>query len=109
MNDITTPAALRAAQTLAEADLRSAVHLHCTTDAAALAQADFIVVAVPTPVDDAHRSLDSEAIAGLEYALMPQKVAPAERLARARALRGTLTERQFLGQDIDAFKREGRP
>ena len=29
--------------------------LRCTTDAAALAEADFIIVAVPTPVDDAHQ------------------------------------------------------
>jgi UDP-N-acetyl-D-glucosamine/UDP-N-acetyl-D-galactosamine dehydrogenase len=36
-------------------DLRAAKQLTCTTDPAVLAQADFIVVAVPTPVDDAHR------------------------------------------------------
>jgi len=36
------------------ADLQAAVHLKTTTDAAALKDADFIVVAVPTPVDDAH-------------------------------------------------------
>ena len=36
-------------------DLRSAKQLSCGTDPAVLAQADFIVVAVPTPVDDAHR------------------------------------------------------
>ncbi|MFM2447548.1 MAG: Vi polysaccharide biosynthesis protein, partial [Pseudomonadota bacterium] len=35
-------------------DLKAAVHLECTTDAAALKDADFIIVAVPTPVDDAH-------------------------------------------------------
>ncbi|HEY1392615.1 MAG TPA: nucleotide sugar dehydrogenase, partial [Methylibium sp.] len=34
--------------------LKAAVHLRPTTDAAALKDADFIVVAVPTPVDDAH-------------------------------------------------------
>ena len=34
--------------------LRSAKLLHPTTDPAALREADFIVVAVPTPVDDAH-------------------------------------------------------
>jgi UDP-N-acetyl-D-glucosamine/UDP-N-acetyl-D-galactosamine dehydrogenase len=32
----------------------AASHLHCTSDAAELADADVIVVAVPTPVDDAH-------------------------------------------------------
>ncbi len=35
--------------------LRAAQYLNCTTDGAALADADFIIVAVPTPVDDAHR------------------------------------------------------
>ncbi|HSF25330.1 MAG TPA: nucleotide sugar dehydrogenase [Blastocatellia bacterium] len=36
-------------------DLRAAKQLSVTTDPGALAQADFIVVAVPTPVDDAHQ------------------------------------------------------
>ena len=36
-------------------DLRAARHLSCGTDPAVLAEADFIVVAVPTPVDIAHR------------------------------------------------------
>jgi UDP-N-acetyl-D-galactosamine dehydrogenase len=35
--------------------LRAAVRLTLTTDAAALQAADFIIVAVPTPVDDAHQ------------------------------------------------------
>jgi UDP-N-acetyl-D-galactosamine dehydrogenase len=36
-------------------DLRAAVHLRFSTEAAVLGAADFIVVAVPTPVDDAHQ------------------------------------------------------
>jgi UDP-N-acetyl-D-glucosamine/UDP-N-acetyl-D-galactosamine dehydrogenase len=36
------------------ADLKSAALLEPTTDASRLKEADFIVVAVPTPVDDAH-------------------------------------------------------
>ena len=36
------------------ADLKAASQLHPTTDASALKEADFIIVAVPTPVDDAH-------------------------------------------------------
>ena len=36
-------------------DLRAATLLSVGTDAAALAEADFIIVAVPTPVDDAHQ------------------------------------------------------
>jgi len=36
-------------------ELREATQLELTTDAAALRHADFILVAVPTPVDEAHR------------------------------------------------------
>lgn len=35
-------------------NLKAATQLHPTTDAAALKEADFIIVAVPTPVDEAH-------------------------------------------------------
>src|SRR5438552_406244 len=37
------------------AELRASRHLTVTTDAAALHEADFIVVAVPTPIDAAHQ------------------------------------------------------
>jgi UDP-N-acetyl-D-glucosamine/UDP-N-acetyl-D-galactosamine dehydrogenase len=40
---------------LSSADLKASTRLECSTDPAVLAEADFIVVAVPTPVDDAHR------------------------------------------------------
>jgi UDP-N-acetyl-D-galactosamine dehydrogenase len=40
---------------ISSAQLRAATQLTCTTDAAALGEADFIIVAVPTPVDEAHR------------------------------------------------------
>jgi len=36
-------------------DLRAAKHLTVTTDPAALKGADFVVVAVPTPIDEAHQ------------------------------------------------------
>ncbi|GAA5185542.1 nucleotide sugar dehydrogenase [Niveibacterium umoris] len=36
-------------------DLRAATHLSCHTDPKVIAEADFIIVAVPTPVDDAHQ------------------------------------------------------
>jgi UDP-N-acetyl-D-glucosamine/UDP-N-acetyl-D-galactosamine dehydrogenase len=36
-------------------DLRAAVHLRCSTDPTVIGEADFIVVAVPTPVDEAHQ------------------------------------------------------
>jgi UDP-N-acetyl-D-galactosamine dehydrogenase len=39
---------------LSAEELKASVNLFPTTDAAALEDADFIVVAVPTPVDDAH-------------------------------------------------------
>jgi UDP-N-acetyl-D-galactosamine dehydrogenase len=35
-------------------DLRAATFLECTTDSSRLASADFVIVAVPTPVDEAH-------------------------------------------------------
>jgi len=35
-------------------ELKASLHLRPTTDAAALKEADFVVVAVPTPVDEAH-------------------------------------------------------
>jgi UDP-N-acetyl-D-glucosamine/UDP-N-acetyl-D-galactosamine dehydrogenase len=36
-------------------DLRSATQLECSTDPKVIGHADFIIVAVPTPVDDAHQ------------------------------------------------------
>jgi UDP-N-acetyl-D-glucosamine/UDP-N-acetyl-D-galactosamine dehydrogenase len=40
---------------VASNDLKAAEGLECTTDPRALKEADFVVVAVPTPVDDAHQ------------------------------------------------------
>ncbi len=58
---------------------------------------------------EAHRrSLNSEAIVCLETVLLPGKMAPNERLARARALRASLPKGKFKLQDVDALKREGR-
>ncbi len=37
------------------ADLKAAVHLTCSTDPGVIAAADVVIVAVPTPVDDAHK------------------------------------------------------
>ena len=37
------------------ADLEAAVHLTCSTDPSVIKSADVIIVAVPTPVDDAHK------------------------------------------------------
>jgi hypothetical protein len=52
--------------------------------------------------------MNSEAIVCLEAVLLPTKVPPAERLARARELRGSLPKGKFRARDIDALKREGR-
>lgn len=54
------------------------------------------------------RSMNSEAIVCLEAVLLPSRVALADRLARARALRGALPKGRFRARDIDAMKREGR-
>jgi UDP-N-acetyl-D-galactosamine dehydrogenase len=39
---------------VASEDLKASKHFRCSTDPASLREADFIIVAVPTPVDDAH-------------------------------------------------------
>lgn len=59
---------------------------------------------------EAHRrSLNSEAIVCLEAMLLPAKMTPMERIARARALRSTLPKGKFRARDIDTAKRQGRP
>ena len=55
------------------------------------------------------RSMNSEAIVCLEAVLLPAKVKPTERLARARELRAALPKGIFRALDIDELKREGRP
>ncbi len=55
------------------------------------------------------RSLNSEAIVCLESVLLPGRIDPGERLARARALRAALPRTGFEAREIDAMKREGRP
>ena len=55
------------------------------------------------------RSMNSEAIVCLETVLLPAKVTPAERLARAREMRAALPNGKFRALDIDELKREGRP
>lgn len=59
---------------------------------------------------EAHRrSLNSEAIVCLETALLPGRMSPAERLARARELRRTLPKGRFSARRLDELKRAGRP
>jgi plasmid stability protein len=57
-----------------------------------------------------HRSLNGEAIVCLETALLgARKISPQERIARARVLRASLRNGELSAEDIDKFKREGRP
>ena len=59
---------------------------------------------------EAHRrSLNSEAIVCLETVLLPGKMPPEERLARARAFRAGLSQEKLKAADADRLKREGRP
>jgi plasmid stability protein len=58
---------------------------------------------------DLHRrSINSEAIVCLESALLPGRMPPAERIARARELRARQTQTLLKANEIDAMKREGR-
>lgn len=59
---------------------------------------------------EAHRrSMNSEAIVCLEAVLLPARITPSERLARARELRAALPKGQFRVRDLDELKRDGRP
>lgn len=55
------------------------------------------------------RSLSSEAIVCLETVLTPTRIAPGERLERARRLRAGLGKTEFQAGEIDDLKRQGRP
>lgn len=55
------------------------------------------------------RSLNSEAIVCLEAVLLPTRMTPVERLARARELRAALPKGTFCARDINAVKRADRP
>ena len=54
------------------------------------------------------RSMNSEALVCLEAVLLPTRLTPTERLARARDLRGALPQGKFRARDIDTLKRKGR-
>ena len=70
---------------------------------------DDVYARLKLSADTHRRSMNSEAIVCLEAVLLPAKMPPAERLARARALRGPLPQKKFSARDIDALKRDGRP
>lgn len=70
---------------------------------------DAVYERLKTAAEMHRRSMNSEAIVCLETVLMPTRLAPTERLARARELRAALPKQKFLADDIDLTKREGRP
>jgi len=70
---------------------------------------DAVYERLKTAAEMHRRSMNSEAIVCLEAVLMSTKLAPSERLARARELRAALPQQMFRAIDIDLAKREGRP
>lgn len=69
---------------------------------------DEVYERLKTAAEAHRRSLNSEAIVCLEAVLIPTKMIPGDRLARARQLRSTL-DAQFHVGDTDALKKQGRP
>ena len=69
---------------------------------------DSVYVRLKASAELHRRSMNIEAIVCLEAVLLPTRVEPTERLARARDLRAALKPSKFLARDIDALKREGR-
>ncbi len=69
---------------------------------------DAVYARLKAAAEQHRRSLNSEAIVCLESVLLPNRVAPIDRLARARELRASLPPVQFTAKDIDAAKRVGR-
>jgi plasmid stability protein len=71
---------------------------------------DEVYERLKTAAETHRRSLNGEAIVCLETVLVPGRVKPAERLARARELRAGLdTNKKFKVREIDTLKRAGRP
>lgn len=70
---------------------------------------DALYARLKSAAEHNRRSLSSEAIVCLESVLMPERIAPAERLARARELRASLPQSGFVAEEHDVMKRDGRP
>ncbi len=70
---------------------------------------DFVYDRLKLSAEAHRRSMNSEAIVCLEAVLLPAKVTPSERLARARELRAALPKGQFNVLDIDELKCAERP
>jgi plasmid stability protein len=69
---------------------------------------DAVYQRLKTSAETNRRSLNSEAIVCLEAVLLPPKLGPSERLARAREIRAALSPAKFKARDIQAFKGQGR-
>ncbi len=70
---------------------------------------DDVYIRLKAAAESHRRSINSEAIVCLEAVLLPVRIQPSERLARARALRAGLGAGKFEADDIDAFKCADRP
>ena len=70
---------------------------------------DDIYARLKEAADGHHRSLNSEVIACLESILLPTRVTPQERLARARQLRHGLAAGAFDVDEIENAIDQGRP
>ncbi len=68
---------------------------------------DDVYVRLKQAAETHRRSINNEAIICLESVLTPARIAPQERLARARDLREKLRGR-FKASEIDQLKRAGR-
>ena len=69
---------------------------------------DAVYERLKNSADSHRRSLNSEAIVCLESVLLPTRIVPGERLARARELRAALPRGKFKASDIDAAMRAAR-
>lgn len=69
---------------------------------------DEVYLRLKASAETHRRSLNSEAIVCLEAVLLPGRVTPSERLARARAFRSALPKGKFGVRDVHSFRREGR-
>ena len=56
-----------------------------------------------------HRSINSELISCLETILMPSKITPSERIARARKLRPGIPDNAVNAEEISNAIAQGRP
>lgn len=70
---------------------------------------DDVYIRLKAAAESHRRSINSEAIVCLEAVLLPVRIQPSERLARARALRLGLGALKFNTADMDAFKHADRP